>query len=215
MARVVVRSARTPRATSMMPSATAAPAATAMEIARPTSPPPTGSTLALSMVTRSSVLMFCLPCDKGRQHAQAPVYVDLDTRFRDTAPHRRFRYTPPLELHTYNGALHFFRQPAQKLSDIVRAFGICVVVLRHGFSPLIERHACRRSGPAQIVDELVSSDGVHPGRKELPGVVGVTFEMDCQQHFLHQIFSLSRAATDAGEFTLVIGSQPAAQPVEQ
>jgi hypothetical protein len=43
----------------------------------------------------------------------------------------------------------------------------------------------------------------------------VALEMDGQQHFLHQIFGLRRAATDPGEFALVIGSQPAAEPVEQ
>src|SRR5882757_11212261 len=103
-ARVVVRSARAPSATSVMPSAMTAPAATAMEIARPTSPPPTGSTFALSMATRSSVFMFGLPCDEGRQRAQAPVNVDLDTRFRDAAPLRRFSDAAPLELHARDRA---------------------------------------------------------------------------------------------------------------
>src|SRR5437899_7243940 len=49
---------------------------------------------------------------------------------------------------------------------------------------LVERHARRGSDPAQIVDELVSGDGVQPGRKWLPGIVGVTLEMDGQQHLL-------------------------------
>ncbi len=39
-----------------------------------------------------------------------------------------------------------------------------------------------------------------------PRVVGMALEMDGQQHFLHQIFSLRRAASDAGELALVIGS---------
>ena len=136
--------------------------------------------------------------------------VDLDTRFRDAAPLRRLRYTPPLKLHALNRAPHFFRQSFQKFSDIVGALGICIVVLRHDLGILIEWDARSRSGPSQIVDELVSSNGMHPGRKWLPGVVGVALEMDSQQHFLHQIFSLGRPASDAGEFTLVIGSQPAA-----
>src|SRR5712691_436338 len=180
VARVVVRSARMPSPASMKPSAITAPAATAMEIVRPTSPRPTGSTLALSMATRSSVFIFGLPRDKGRQRAQAAVNVDLDTRFRDTAPLRRLRYTPPLKLHALDGAPHFFRQPFQKFSDVVGALGICIIVLRHALSTLIEWDARSRSGPAQIVDELVSRDGVHPGRKWLPGVVGVALEMDSQ-----------------------------------
>src|SRR5438552_5494025 len=98
-ARVVVRSARTPSATSVMPSAMTAPAATAMEIARPTSPPPTGSTFALSMATRSSVFMLGLPCDEGRQCPQPAVDVDLDAGFRDAATHRRLRDASPFELH--------------------------------------------------------------------------------------------------------------------
>src|SRR5437899_12045317 len=80
---------------------------------------------------------------------------------------------------------------------------------------LVERHARRGSDPAQIVDELVSGDGVQPGRKWLPGIVGVTLEMDGQQHLLHQILGFRGAASEAGEFALVIGSQPAAKPVEQ
>src|SRR5713226_6151990 len=205
MARVVVRSARMPSPTSMMPSAIAAPTATATEIVRPTSPRPTGSTLALSMATRSSGFMFGLPRDKGRQCAQAPVNVNLDTRFRDAAPLRCLRYAPPFKLHALDRAPYFFRQPPQKFSDVVGAFGICTVVLRHDLRTLIERDARSGSGPAQIVDELVSSDSMHPGRKWLPDIVGVALEMDSQQHFLHQIFSLRRAASDAGEFALVIG----------
>src|SRR5882724_11658239 len=98
-ARVVVRSARMPRVASVKPSAITAPAATAMEIVRPTSPRPIGSTFVLSMATRSSVFIFGLPRDKGRQRPQPAVNVDLDTRFRDAAALRRFRYTPPLKLH--------------------------------------------------------------------------------------------------------------------
>src|SRR5216683_269278 len=165
VARVVVRSARMPSAASMKPSAITAPAATAIEIVRPTNPRPIGSTFVLSMATRSSVFIVGLPRDKGRQRAQPPVNVDLDTRFRDAAPLRRFRYTPPLKLHAHNGAPHFFRQPPQKFSDVVGAFGICMVVLRHDLGTLIDRDARSGSGAAQIIDELVSSDGVHPGGK--------------------------------------------------
>src|SRR5229473_1301237 len=205
-ARVVVRSARTPSPTSTKPSAITAPAATAIAIVRLTSPRPIGSTFVLSMTTRSSVFIFGLLRDKGCQCPQPAVNVDLDTRFRDAAPLRRLRYTPPLKLHAFDGAPHFFRQPSQKFSDVMGAFGICMVVLRHGLSTLIDRDARGRARPAQIVDELVSSDGVHPGGKWLPSVVGMALEMDGQQHFLHQIFSLRRAASDAGEFALVIGS---------
>src|SRR5438094_213019 len=81
-----------------------APAATAMEIARPTSPPPTGSTFALSMATRSSVFMLGLPCDEGRQCPQPAVDVDLDAGFRDAATHRRLRDASPFELHARDGA---------------------------------------------------------------------------------------------------------------
>src|SRR5882757_379342 len=154
MACVVVRSARTPSPTSIRPSATTAPAATAIEIARPTSPRSTGSTLVLSMPTRSSVFTSGLPRDKGRQRTQPAVNVDLDTRFRDAAALRGLRYAPPLELYALDRAPHFFRQPPQKFPDIIGAFGTCVVVLRHDFAPLIDRDACSRSGPAQIVDEL-------------------------------------------------------------
>src|SRR5437879_4476652 len=205
MAWIVVRSARTPNATSMRPSAITAPAVTAMEIARPTKPRSTGSTFALSMATRSSVFILGLPRDKGRQRAQAAMNVDLDTGFRDAAPLGRLRYAPALELHALNGAPHFFRQASQKFFDVVRALGPRTVVLRQDFGILIERHACRRPDPAQIVDELVSSDGVQPGRKWLPSVVGVALEMDGQQHFLHQILGFRRAASEAGEFALVIG----------
>src|SRR5712671_2538148 len=180
VARVVVRSARMPSPTSMKPSAITAPAATAMEIVRPTSPRPTGSTLALSMATRSSVFIFGLPRDKGRQRAQAAVNVDLDTRFRDAAALGRFRHTPPLQLHALNRAPHLFRQASQKFSDVVRTLGACIVVLGQHLGILVERNACRRSDPAQIVDQLVSGDGVQPGRKRLPGVVGVALEMDGQ-----------------------------------
>src|SRR5258708_4370867 len=197
MAWVVVRSARTPSPMSMMPSAITAPAATAIAIVRTTSPRPIGSTFVLSMATRSSVFIFGLLRDKGCKRPQPAVNVDLDTRFRDAAPLRRLRYTAPLELHALNGAPHFFRQPFQKFSDVVGALGICMVILRHDLSALIERDARSRSGPAQIVDQLVSSDGVHPGGKWLPGVVGMALEMDGQQHFLPQIFSLRPSATDA------------------
>src|SRR5882724_12290944 len=111
---VVVRSARTPRPTSMRPSAITAPAVTAIEIARPTKPRSTGSTFALSMATRSSVFILGLPRDKGRQRAQAAVNVDLDTRFRDAAALGRFRHTPPLQLHALNRAPPLFRQASQK-----------------------------------------------------------------------------------------------------
>src|SRR6266446_20529 len=205
-ARVVVRSARIPSAASVKPSAITAPAVTAMEIVRPTNPRPIGSTFVLSMATRSSVFIFGLPRDKGHQRPQPAVNVDLDTRFRDAAPLCRLRYAPPLKLHALNRAPHFFRQPPQKFSDVVGAFGICTVILRHDLSTLIERDARGRSGPAQIVDELVSSDGVYPRRKQLPGIVGVALEMDRQQHFLQQIFSLRRAASNAGELALIIGS---------
>src|SRR5882724_6604813 len=123
MAWVVVRSARTPRPTSMRPSAITAPAVTAIEIARPTKPRSTGSTFALSMTTRSSVFIFGLPRDKGRQRAQAAVNVDLDTRFRDAAALCGFRYATPLELHALNRAPHFFRQARQKFSDVVGTLG--------------------------------------------------------------------------------------------
>src|SRR5882762_9550044 len=139
VARVAVRSARTPSPTSMKPSASAAPAATAIEIVRTTSPRPIGSTFVLSMATRSSVFIFGLPRDKGRQRPQPAVNVDLDTRFRDAAPLCRLRYTPPLKLHALDRAPHFFRQPPQKFSDVVGAFGICTVILRHDISSLIER----------------------------------------------------------------------------
>src|SRR5258706_14492583 len=118
-ARVAVRSARTPSPTSMKPSASAAPAATAIEIVRTTSPLPIGSTFVLSMATRSSVFIFGLPRDKGRQCPQTAVDVDLDTRFRDPAPRRRLRYTSALELHALNGAPHFFRQASQKYPNVV------------------------------------------------------------------------------------------------
>src|SRR5882757_1790379 len=207
---IVVRSARTPSPASMIPSAITVPAATAIKIARPTSPRPVGSTFVLSMATRSSVFILGLPRNKGRQRAQPAVNVDLDARFRDAAPHRGLRYAPPLELHALDGAPHFFRQPPQKSSDVVGAFGICMVILRHDLSILIERDGRGRSGPAQIVDELVSSDGVYPRCKWLPGIVGMALEMDRQQHFLQQIFSLRRAASNARELALIIGSQPAA-----
>src|SRR5882762_3928547 len=119
-----------PSAASVKPSAITAPATTAMEIVRPTNPRPTGSTFVLSMATRSSVFIFGLPRDKGRQCPQPAVDVDLDTGFRDAAPHRRLRYTSPLKLHAFNGAPHFFRQPAQKYPDVVRTLGVCMVVLR-------------------------------------------------------------------------------------
>src|SRR5438046_2165554 len=214
-ARVVVISARTPNPTNMRPSAITAPALTAMAIARPTKPRSTGSTFALSMATSSSVLNFRLPRDKGRKRAQAAVDVDLDTRFRDAAALRRLRYAPPFELHTLNRASNFFRQPSQEFPDVMGTLGACIVVVRQNLAFLVERHVCRHSGPAQIVDELVSGDGVHPGRQRLPGVVGVALEMNGQQHFLHQILGLRRAASEAGELALEIGSQPAAQPIEQ
>src|SRR5258705_9882608 len=111
---VVVRSARTPNAASMRPNAITAPAVTAMEIVHPTEPRSTGSTFALSMVTRSSVFILGLPRDKGRQRAQAAVNVDLDTRFRDAASIGRLRHAPSLQLHALNRAPHFFRQAFQK-----------------------------------------------------------------------------------------------------
>src|SRR5216684_128722 len=172
-ARVVVRSARTPSPTSTKPSAITAPAATAIAIVRLTSPRPIGSTFVLSMTTRSSVFIFGLLRDKGCQCPQPAVNVDLDTRFRDAAPLRRLRDTPPLELHALDGAPDFFRQPPQKFSDVEGALGICVIVLCQHLSTLIERNTHSRSRPAQIVDELVSSDGVHPGGKWLPGFVGM------------------------------------------
>src|SRR6266851_671212 len=150
VARVLVRSARMPSAASMKPSAITAPAATAMEIVRPTNPRPIGSTFVLSMATRSSVFMFGLPRDKGRQRAQAPVNVDLDARFRDAAAHRCFGHAPSLKFYALDGAPHFFRQPSQKYLDVVRTLGIRMVVLRHGLRTLIERDACRRSSPAQV-----------------------------------------------------------------
>src|SRR5260221_6863742 len=109
MAWVVVRSARTPSPMSMMPSAITAAAATAMEIVRPTNPRPIGSTFVLSMATRSSVFIFGLPRDQARQRPQPAVNVDLDTRFRDAAPLCRLRYAPPLKLHAFDRAAHFFR----------------------------------------------------------------------------------------------------------
>src|SRR5882757_11368359 len=116
---IVVRSARTPSPASMIPSAITVPAATAIKIARPTSPRPIGSTFVLSMATRSSVFIFGLLRDKGRQCPQTAVDVDLDTRFRDAAPRRCLRYTSPLELHALNGAPHFFRQASQKYPNVV------------------------------------------------------------------------------------------------
>src|SRR5216684_4025015 len=110
VARVVVRSARMPSAASVKPSATTAPAATAMEIVRPTNPRPIGSTFALSIATRSSVFIFGLPRDQGRQRPQPAVNVDLDSRFRDAAPLRRFSYAPPFDLHALDRTSHFFRQ---------------------------------------------------------------------------------------------------------
>src|SRR6266702_5283092 len=144
VARVVARSARMPSAASVEPSAATAPATTAMEIVRPTNPRPIGSTFVLSMATRSSVFIFGLPRDKGRQRPQPAVNVDLDTRFRDAAPLCRLRYATPLKLHALDRATHFFGQPGQKFSDIVGAFGICTVFLRHDLGTLIERDARSR-----------------------------------------------------------------------
>ena len=104
--------------------------------------------------------------------------VDLDARLRDAAQHGCFRYASSLQLHAFNGAPHLFRQPSQQLSDVMGAFGVGVVVLRHDLGTFVDRNARSRSGPAQIVDELVPGDRMHPRRKELARVIGVALEVN-------------------------------------
>src|SRR5260370_30701268 len=56
---------------------------------------------------------------------------------------------------------------------------------------------------------------MHPGRQRLARVVSVALDMDGQHSLLNQIFRLRRTSADARELALVIGTQTAAQLIEQ
>jgi hypothetical protein len=69
--------------------------------------------------------------------------------------------------------------------------------------------------PAQVVDELVARDRVHPGRQQLGGIVGVPLGVDRQQHLLHEILRLGCASPDARKSAFVVASQVPSEPLEQ
>jgi Alcohol dehydrogenase GroES-like domain len=68
---------------------------------------------------------------------------------------------------------------------------------------------------APLVDQLVPRYGIHPGRQQFSGVIGVALDVDRNQRLLHEILRLRCASPDAREPAFVIGPQVPAQPVEQ
>ena len=55
---------------------------------------------------------------------------------------------------------------------------------------ILERLDSPAAAPPQRVDDLVPGYGLNPGRKRLPGVPGVSLEMDRQQGLLHRILDI-------------------------
>jgi hypothetical protein len=66
-----------------------------------------------------------------------------------------------------------------------------------------------------MIDELIPRNRMHPGCQRFARVVGMTLNMDRQQRLLHKVLRFGSAPSDAREPALVIGSQSAAQSVEQ
>src|SRR5436190_4478896 len=180
MAWVVVRSARTPSAASMMPNAIAAPTTMAAEIVRPTRSRPIGSMLVLSIATRSSVFISVLPRNQGRQFLQSTMNVDFHARLGDAAVHGCFRDASSLQFHGLDRAPHLLRQLLQKLSHVVGTLRGQAIVLRQYLGVFVKRDVFRRAGPPEIINQLVPGDGVHPWRQRLRGIVGVALDVDGQ-----------------------------------
>src|SRR5258706_16444878 len=81
---------------------------------------------------------------------------------------------------------------------------------------LVDRYiGNRRAGPTQEIDQLVARDRVHPWRQRLRWIVGMSLEVDRQYRLLNQILRLCCASPSSREFALEIGTQMAAQSVEQ
>lgn len=131
--------------------------------------------------------------------------------FRDQAGHRSVHQT-----NRHDRALRALWQTLHQPPDVMRAFGVGIVIMRHDFIGLVDRHLGeRRTIPTQKIDQLVERNGVDPRRKRLPRIIGMPLEVDRQYGFLDQIFGLRSHPADRRQPGLVIGTQLAAQPIEQ
>src|SRR5260370_42622110 len=73
----------------------------------------------------------------------------------------------------------------------------------------------RRAGATQEIDQLGARDCMYPRRQGLDGIIGMSLEVNRQYRLLNQILRLCRASSNSRELALVIGTQTAAQSVEQ
>src|SRR2546430_2537461 len=91
-----------------------------------------------------------------------------------------------------------------------------MVILRENLARRLDRQFRKRGlGRTQMIDELISRNRMHPGGQRFVWVVGMTLDMDRQQCLLHKVLRFGSASSDARKPALVIGSQSAAQSVEQ
>ena len=104
---------------------------------------------------------------------------------------RRFGDAQSIEFHRFHRTFDVLGQLLQEPPEIVRALYADMVVMRHNLFGHIERNiGKRRTGSTQKIDQLVTRDGMYPGREWVGRVVCVSFDMNRQNGFLNQIFGL-------------------------
>src|SRR5258705_7827913 len=156
------------------------------------------------------------PGNQGGQRLEPAMDVYFYTRLRKPAPLCRFGSAQSVELHSLNGTLHVFRQLFHQPFDVVCTLGVDIVVVCHDLIGLFDRHVSERGAVAtQEIDQFITRDRMYPRRQGLDGIIGMSLEGNRQYRLLTQILRLCYATPNSREFALVIGTQTAAQSVEQ
>src|SRR5581483_8200998 len=66
-----------------------------------------------------------------------------------------------------------------------------------------------------MVDELVASDGMHPGRKGFAGLISMPVAVDGQECFLHQVLRVRGGSAGTRKPAREVCPQMPAEPIKQ
>ena len=174
-------------------------AETAIPAPRPSTKPPatacrrTGSRSADSAAMRSSVFMLSSPTCAA-QRFQAAMNADLHRRFRHAVAFSGLRRRQTFDLHIADQLPGLLRKHVQQAVDVELCFhGVCVFRREQNIG-IVQRLLRPAPGTAEVIDQLVARDRVHPGGKWPGRIVGGTARMHGDQGFLQQVLRIGRPA---------------------
>lgn len=99
----------------------------------------------------------------------------------------------PVDLHAPDQPLRSLRQGVKHGIEVVAVISRLRgdSIIGDKVRDVINRQMFALSRPAQQVDQLVTRNGIHPGRQDLIGIIGDTARMDGQESLLHQVLRLA------------------------